>query len=70
MMLDYENGELIEITTVRDIVTCRHCNRKYLLCRTRQITKYAEKSENICPYCLQSNGDSTVVSFCNQKLEV
>jgi len=63
---DWEDREL---ETYEEIVTCSHCGKKYRQVSEEQIAGFRDRSEDICPYCHESNGSSMSWDYYNRPIE-
>ena len=53
----------------KDIVTCKHCNKKYRQETTDQMAGCRDMEYDICPYCHGINGSSMEEEYCNYKID-
>lgn len=57
----------IQLYSVLELVTCKHCNCIYRQSKTRQTPGLRFYEDDICPYCNNSNGSSLEYDFNNRK---
>ena len=52
-----------------NIVSCKHCGKKYIQRTEDQQPGFRERDYDRCPYCGKDNGSSMEVEYLNRKLE-
>ena len=61
--------QLMGYSTSKDVVTCKHCGKKYNQLAEEQTPGFRDPCDDICPYCNESNGTSMSYDYYNSKLE-